>query len=137
MFNRYEADMHYGAHVDNAFISGMRTDLSFTLFLSGPESYKGGELVIQHGGLEQKIKPALGSLVLYPSTAVHYVAPVKSGVRLAAVGWIQSRIRHHEQRVTLFDMYQALQALENNAANQEARLAMLKVQSNLMRQWAD
>src|SRR5713101_8183016 len=85
LFSRYERSMHYGSHVDDALMGGMRTDVSFTLFLSDPESYDGGELVIETAAGEDSVKLAPGSLVAYPSTALHRVAEVRRGVRLAAV----------------------------------------------------
>ena len=86
---------HYGPHLDNALMASgeqrLRTDLSFTLALTAPESYEGGELVIQMPGTTERVKPAAGDLVLYPSTAIHEVIPVTSGERIVCVGWIQSK----------------------------------------------
>src|ERR1043165_1097084 len=86
MFSRYESGMQYGSHVDDALMAGMRTDVSFTLFLSDPESYDGGELVIESASGEDAVKLAAGSLLAYPSTALHHVAPVTRGERLAPGG---------------------------------------------------
>lgn len=137
MISRYDQGMTYGSHVDNAIIADTRTDLSFTLFLSDPDSYDGGELIVQKHDGDDVIKLPQGSLYLYPSNTLHYVAPVTHGVRYAAVGWIQSRVRLDEQRTTLFDLYMALQELPDTEANQKARLQILKAKSNLMRLWAD
>lgn len=137
MINRYEPGMTYGAHVDNAIIANVRTDLSFTLFLSEPDSYEGGELILQKHDGDDAVKLPKGSLYLYPSNTVHYVAPVTKGSRLAAVGWIQSRVRLEEKRSTLFDIYLALQGLKDTEENKNTRLSLLKVQNNLMRLWAD
>ncbi|MEM7357525.1 MAG: Fe2+-dependent dioxygenase [Pseudomonadota bacterium] len=137
MFSRYEPGMNYGAHIDDAIIAGTRTDLSFTLFLSEPDSYQGGELVLQKSDGEDSIKLPAGALFLYPSDTVHYVAPVTSGVRLAAVGWIKSRIRLAEHREILFDMSNALAQLPDSSENQALRLSLLKVKNNLLRLWAD
>ena len=90
MFSRYESGMHYGSHVDDALMQGRRTDVSFTLFLSEPESYEGGELAIESASGEDAVKLAAGSLVAYPSTTLHHVAAVTHGVRLAAVGWARA-----------------------------------------------
>ena len=100
MFSAYEHGMEYGSHVDDALMQGMRTDVSFTLFLSDPESYDGGELVIESAAGEDAVKLAAGSLVAYPSTTLHRVAPVTRGVRLAAVGWARSFVRDGAQRET-------------------------------------
>ena len=104
MFSRYEPGMHYGSHVDDALMQGMRTDVSFTLFLSDPESYDGGELVIESASGEDAVKLAAGSLVAYPSTALHHVRRVTRGERLAAVGWARSYVRDGAQREMLFDL---------------------------------
>src|SRR5437868_2175327 len=104
LFSAYESGMEYGSHVDDALMGGMRTDVSFTLFLSEPASYDGGELVIESVSGEDAVKLAAGSLVAYPSTALHHVAPVTRGVRLAAVGWARSFIRDGARRELLVDL---------------------------------
>lgn len=104
MLNRYGEGMAYGAHVDAPFIDGVRTDLSFTLFLNDPATYDGGELVIDSAGAEDAIKPPAGTLVLYPSTFLHRVERVTSGERIAAVGWVKSRIRFAEHRALAFEL---------------------------------
>lgn len=137
MFNRYVPGMHYGTHVDDPIIAGTRTDLSFTLFLSDPDSYEGGELVIRKQDGDEQVKLPRGALSLYPATSLHYVAEVRSGSRLAAVGWLQSRVRLAEHREILFDLHRALAQLPDTAENREARLTILKAKSNLMRLWVD
>ncbi|VUD40886.1 PKHD-type hydroxylase [Thalassocella blandensis] len=137
MFNRYEGGMEYGSHVDNAFINDTRTDLSFTLFLSDPDTYDGGELVLQSHSGDEPIKLPAGSLVVYPSTSLHYVAKVQSGIRLAAVGWVKSRVRLAEHREILFDLQHSLANLARTEENQVARLSLLKAQNNLLRLWSD
>ena len=104
LFSRYEVGMQYGSHVDDALMQGMRTDVSFTLFLSDPESYDGGELVIESASGEDAVKLAAGSLVAYPSTTLHHVSPVTRGERLAAVGWARSFVRDPAHREMLFDL---------------------------------
>ncbi len=104
LINRYAAGMEYGAHVDAPYIDGLRTDLSFTLFLSDPATYDGGSLVIDSTGAEDALRPAAGTLVLYPSTSVHRVERVTRGERLAAVGWVKSRIRSAEHRALAFEL---------------------------------
>jgi len=131
MFSRYETGMEYGPHTDDAIRSrdGIRTDLAATLFLSEPESYDGGELVV-NGSV---VKPAAGDLVLYPATTVHRVAAVTRGVRLAAVLWIQSLVRSQEQRDVLLALHGAIARLADHpvSVNVEA------VQQNLLRMWAE
>jgi len=137
MFSRYLPGMQYGSHVDEPFIAGSRTDLSFTLFLSDPTSYDGGELVLQKHSGDETVKLEKGSLILYPSTSSHYVAEVTKGVRLAAVGWVQSKVRLAEHREILFDLHHALMQLPDNDANHPARLSLLKAKSNITRLWAN
>lgn len=135
--SRYDEGMTYGSHVDNAFIHGIRTDLSFTLFLSDPDTYDGGELILQKLDGDDVIKLPQGSIYIYPTRELHHVAPVTRGVRYAVVGWIQSQIRSEEHRDTLFDLYLALQQLADTEENKQARLQILKAKSNLTRMWAE
>ena len=132
----------YGLHVDNAVMDQggekIRTDLSFTLFLSDPESYEGGELTIDWAGMTQSIKLPAGSLVLYPSTTLHRVETVTSGERMVCVGWIESELRTTEQREILFDLAN-LRASLNARLPEEAgeHLMLSKVMANLRRLWAE
>src|SRR5919202_5762300 len=98
LISRYGQGKQYGTHVDDALMQGMRTDVSFTLFLSEPDSYEGGELVIESNAGKQPFKLPAGSMIVYPSTTLHRVAPVERGLRLAAVGWARSFVRSAEQR---------------------------------------
>ncbi|MEO0465496.1 MAG: Fe2+-dependent dioxygenase [Pseudomonadota bacterium] len=106
--SKTEAGGGYGYHIDNAFIGNgnrtIRTDMSFTLFLSDPGDYGGGELVIEHAGQTHKMKTRAGDVVLYPSTSVHKVSDVTSGSRIVCVGWIESRIKRQDDREFLFDL---------------------------------
>jgi PKHD-type hydroxylase len=99
--------MAYGVHTDNALMGDTfpsRTDLSMTLFLSEPDTYEEGELVIDSSLGEKSFKLAAGSMIVYPSTFLHWVTKVRSGVRLAAVSWIQSFVRDAQQREILFEL---------------------------------
>src|SRR5262245_38102654 len=98
LFARYRTGHAYGTHVDNALIDGARTDVSFTLFLSDPTSYDGGELVIDTPSGEEAFKLAAGSGVTYPAATLHRVMPVTRGERLAAAGWVRSHLRDPAQR---------------------------------------
>ncbi|KKL13547.1 hypothetical protein LCGC14_2524650, partial [marine sediment metagenome] len=104
ILSRYRPGQTYGLHVDDAVMGGLRTDVSFTLFLSDPDSYEGGELVMEDMFEQRAVKLGAGGLFLYPSTTLHRVEPVRSGTRLAIVGWAQSRIRRSDQREILFDL---------------------------------
>lgn len=130
----------YGMHIDNAFIGGdetLRTDLSFTLFLSSPDEYEGGELQIEHAGQSIRAKPDAGDLILYPSTSLHQVRPVTSGTRLVCVGWIESRIKRAEDREILFDVSNLKAELSKQYDPQSPELLITaKLLSNLLRRFS-
>ncbi len=145
-FNRYAGDSNfYGKHVDSAVRyaadnSGqrVRTDLSCTLFLSAPEDYDGGELILHDTHGDQHIKLPAGSLVLYPGTTVHQVAPVTRGERLACFFWIESMVRSTEQRRLLYDMDCHLIQLRSQVGETDpAVIGLTGTYHNLLRRWAD
>lgn len=138
VLNRYGPGMFYGSHMDDALMNGQRTDLSFTLFLSAPSDYDGGELVIDEAGGERHIKLEAGSLFLYPSSSLHRVEEVSRGTRIAVAGWIRSYIRDPFQREILFDLERAIHALRSgDVDNQGALPSLLKTRSNLLRLWSE
>ena len=131
----------YGAHVDNALMGRgerrVRTDLSFTLFLTPPEEYEGGELAIHTAGMTQEVKGEAGTLVLYPSGAIHEVRPVTRGQRIVCVGWVESMIADAAAREMLFDLENLRAALRQKLPSQSAELLTLdKTIANLLRMWA-
>ena len=142
-FNRYGGEAnHYGDHVDQAMRHGaggqrVRTDLSCTLFLTAPEAYAGGELVVHAGAGTQAIKLPAGDAVLYPGTSVHRVEPVTRGTRLASVFWIESLVRSNDQRAMLFGMDQALMQLRQRDGESTEAIALTGCYHNLLRMWAD
>jgi PKHD-type hydroxylase len=143
LFNRYSEGEAYGRHIDGAIrpVGGtahrVRTDLSATLFLSTPESYDGGELVVQDTFGERSTKLAAGDMVLYPGTSVHRVKRVTRGVRLAAFFWIQSMVRDNTQRTLLFELDTAIQRLAADVPQHAALIDLAGVYHNLLRCWAD
>ena len=137
LFSRYEPGHAYGAHVDDALLAGVRADVSFTLFLSPPESYDGGELVIDSASGEDAFKLAPGSLVTYPSTTLHRVEKVTRGSRLVAVSWAQSYIRDPARRELLFDLDMARRSLFPKYGKTREFDAISKAVTNLLRMWAD
>lgn len=143
LFNRYTGEQAYGRHIDGAIrpVAGthhrLRTDLAATLFLSAPDSYDGGELVIQDTYGERAVKLASGDLVLYPGTSVHRVRPVTRGTRLAAFFWIQSMVRDVTQRSILFSLDAAIQQLGRDVPEHAALVELAGVYHNLLRAWAD
>jgi PKHD-type hydroxylase len=143
LFNRYAGGQSYGGHVDGGIrpVYGtphkVRTDLSATLFLTPPEDYEGGELVIEDAFGERRVKLAAGDMVLYPGTSVHRVEPVKKGTRLAAFFWIQSMVREDERRRLLFDLDTALQQLGADVPDHKALVQIMGVYHNLLRLWSD
>lgn len=137
LFSRYGSGQHYGTHVDNPLMHGIRTDVSFTLFLADPESYDGGELVIETMGGEEEVKLPAGHLVAYSSTTLHRVAPVTRGERLAAVGWAQSYVRDAAQRELLFDLETARRNLFAQHGKTPEFDLLAKSGANLFRMWAE
>ena len=137
LFARYRPGHAYGTHVDNALIGGVRTDVSFTLFLSDPQSCDGGELVIDTPSGEEAFKLAPGSVVTYPATTLHRVAPVRSGERLAAAGWIRSHLRDAAQRELLFDLETARRRLFDREGKTAEADLLAKCAANLMRMWCE
>jgi PKHD-type hydroxylase len=135
--NRYDAGMSYGDHVDAPYINGVRTDLSFTVFLNPPESYEGGDLVIDNAGHEDWVKGPAGSVVLYPSTSVHRVEAVHSGSRLACVGWIKSRVRSAERRALLFELETVIADLKQAGTPLTVYNRLLNIRNNLLRAFGD
>lgn len=140
LFSRYEAGMFYGTHTDNALMGDdvlTRSDVSLTLFLSDPDTYSGGELVIDTSLGEQFFKLAAGAMIVYPSTFLHRVAEVTQGVRLAAVTWVQSVIRDAHEREMLFELDTVRRAMfEKHGKTVEFDL-LCKLHANLLRKWAD
>ncbi|HYH38815.1 MAG TPA: Fe2+-dependent dioxygenase [Azospirillum sp.] len=133
----YKEGMQYGAHVDDAVMHGLRTDVSFTIFLNDPDSYDGGELVIETSAGEEAYKLPPGAGIVYPSGALHRVAPVTRGERLVVVGWAQSIVRDAGQREILFDLDRARRALFQ-AQGKTAEFDLIsKSLANLLRRWAE
>jgi len=143
LFNRYGEGHSFDAHIDNAvrYPRGqrdpVRTDLSATLFLSQPDEYDGGELVIEDNYGAHSVKLPAGDLVLYPSSSVHRVAPVTRGARVASFFWIQSLVRDDGERTLLFDLDLAIQRLNRDAAEHPALVSLVGVYHNLLRRWTD
>lgn len=139
-FSRYEQGMSYGTHVDNAFMGEdrrLRSDLSLTLFLSNPDTYQGGELVIESAQGEQSFKLPAGAMILYPSTTLHRVETVMEGVRLAAVGWVQSLVRDSNAREVLFDLETARRAIFAKHGKVPEFDLISKSYANLLRRWGE
>jgi PKHD-type hydroxylase len=143
LFNRYAGGQSFGVHVDNAIRQvrnsphRVRTDISATLFLSAPEEYDGGELVIDDTYGAHSVKLPAGHMILYPATSLHRVQPVTRGARIASFFWIQSMVRDDQQRATLFDLDLAIQRLGADVPNHPALVQLTGVYHNLLRQWAE
>lgn len=142
MFNRYAGGQAFGAHVDTAIrqlLAGprVRADLSATLFLSEPEEYDGGALVVEDGGGVRSAKLPAGSLVLYGAGTVHRVEPVTRGVRLGAFLWVQSMVRDTGARDLLYDLDSSIQHLAVAVPEHPALVQLTGVYHNLLRRWAD
>ena len=143
LFNRYENGHAFGTHVDNAIrhVPGtphrIRTDLSATLFFSGPHDYDGGQLTIEDTYGVHSIKLPPGHMVLYPSTSLHHVKPVTNGVRLCSFFWVQSLVRDDGCRTLLFDMDQAIQRISRDHPDHPSGVQLTGVYHNLVRRWAE
>jgi PKHD-type hydroxylase len=146
LFNRYVASggHHFGLHVDNAVrgdrLTGLRirTDLSVTLFLSEPDEYDGGELVVEDLYGSHEIKLAAGDLVLYPASSLHLVTPVTRGMRVASFFWLQSMVRDAHARSLIFDLDTAIQALVERLGRDDPETVKLTgIYHNLIRYWAE
>lgn len=142
LFNRYEGGGAFGVHVDNAIRQAaagerIRTDLSATLFLTPPEEYEGGELLVEDTYGTQSVKLPAGHMVLYPATSLHQVRPVTRGARICSFFWIQSMVRDDGQRSVLFDLDIAIQRLSAEAPDHPAAVQLTGVYHNLVRMWAE
>lgn len=143
MFNRYQEGMHFGSHVDGSIrlLPGtgdkIRTDLSATLFLAPPDSYDGGELLIEDTYGAQTVKLPAGDMILYPASSLHRVNPVMRGVRLACFFWVQSMVRDDGQRTMLFDLDSAIQQLTATNADETSRVRLTGCYHNLLRMWSE
>jgi PKHD-type hydroxylase len=137
LFSRYQKGMRYGSHVDDALMDGMRTDVSFTLFLSEPKSYEGGELTIESASGEETFKLDAGALVAYSATSLHHVSKVTRGVRLAAVGWARSFVRDPARRELLFDLDTARRRMFARQGKSSEFDLISKSFANLLRMWVE
>lgn len=142
-FNRYEGGGHYGFHVDGAVMAlpaeagQLRSDIACTLFLSEPDDYDGGELIVSDTYGEHEVKLPAGDLIVYPSSSLHRVTPVTRGARLASFFWVQSLVRDDGRRRLLFELDTSIQSLTRSNADAAALLQLTGVYHNLLRQWAE
>lgn len=139
MLSRYEVGMKYGPHADSAYLplpsGSMRSDVSCTVFLSDPATYEGGELVIHLGARALPLKFAAGSAVLYPSTTLHEVLPVRSGTRLVSLTFVESYVPDTDRRATLYELGE-ISALEGAKMDWLSRTRLEVVRQNLLRMWS-
>ena len=130
--------MSYGRHTDNAMMGGQwRSDVSFTIFLTPPEAYEGGHLVVEGASFEQKYRLKSGHAIAYPSSTLHRVDPITEGSRWAIVGWVQSWIRDPAQREMLYDLDTARRAIFDNQGKTNEFDLISKTMTNLLRTWMD
>jgi PKHD-type hydroxylase len=139
MLCRYEPGMKYGAHADAAIIqisaARLRSDLSCTIFVGDPTTYEGGELAIVAGNQTVAFKGLAGEAIVYPSTLLHEVVPVRSGQRLVGITFIESFIADQHQRMQVHELNE-IAALEGNTMRWENRVRLDVVRQNLMRMWS-
>lgn len=141
-FNRYANGGHYGTHIDGAVMaladgSQLRSDIACTLFLADPDSYDGGELIIEDTWGEHEVKLSAGDAIVYPASSLHRVEPVTRGARVAAFFWIQSLVRDEAQRRTLLQLDTAIRELTADAADPATVKQLTGVYHNLLRQWSE
>jgi len=140
VLTRYDEGMHYGIHVDSAFMTTgqrvLRSDLSCTVFISDESDYDGGALRIGLGSSEIRIKGKAGSAIVYPSTTIHEVEPVTRGTRLVATTFIESRIADSEQRDLLYELME-IGAIAGEGMDIRTYTRLQRVQQNLLRRWGD
>jgi PKHD-type hydroxylase len=141
-FNRYEGGGEYGFHVDGAVMAlsaqaQLRSDISCTLFLSEPDDYDGGELIVSDTYGEHEVKLPAGDLIVYPSSSLHRVTPVTRGARVASFFWVQSLVRDDSRRRLLFELDSSIQSLTRSGADAAAVLQLTGVYHNLLRQWSE
>jgi len=143
-FNCYQDGGYYGEHVDSAIMQVpgtsimVRSDLSATLFLSEPDEYEGGELVIEDQYGAQQVKLKAGDMVLYPSSSLHHVTPVIKGARISSFFWMQSLVKEEQARTMLYDLDQSIQSLSTEKSKEDTDLLRLTgVYHNLLRRWSD
>jgi PKHD-type hydroxylase len=143
MFNRYAGGNHYGNHVDNAIQADgrngerLRTDISVTVFLSEPESYDGGDLIIEDTYGSHEVKLPAGDAIIYPSSSLHRVEPVTAGQRVASFLWVESLVRDAWQRNMLFNLDMTLIKLRGQVGNTDEIVALTGHYHNLLRQWSN
>ncbi|ETR76601.1 Fe(II)-dependent oxygenase [Afipia sp. P52-10] len=145
LFNRYDADgqMNFGSHVDNAIRTSqvfgvrIRTDVSSTLFLSSPDEYDGGELVVEDTYGAHSVKLPAGDMIVYPATSVHHVTPVTRGSRIASFFWTQSMIADVTRRAMLFDLDMSIIRLSADHPEHPSVVSLTALYHNLLRQWAE
>ncbi|HVI53776.1 MAG TPA: Fe2+-dependent dioxygenase [Luteibacter sp.] len=142
-FNRYEGGGEYGFHIDGAVMATgqsdvqVRSDISCTLFLSEPEEYDGGELIVSDTYGEHEVKLPAGDAIVYPSSSLHKVTPVTRGARIASFFWVQSLVRDDGARRLLLELDTAIRTLSASAADQASILQLTGVYHNLLRRWAE
>ena len=133
MFTKSSKGMKYGRHIDNAFMSSGRSDLSFTIFINKKTNYEGGELIVENINSENKFKLNSGEILIYPSTYLHSVKDIESGVRLVCVGWIESYVKSIEEREYLFDIDAGARSLLSKHGRSDDLDLIFKSYSNLLR----
>ena len=133
MFTKSSKGMKYGRHVDNAYMSSGRADLSFSIFLNKKNSYEGGELVVENINTENKFKLNEGEIIIYPSTYLHSVEEITNGERLVCVGWIESYVKSIEEREYLFDIDAGARGILSKYGRSDELDLIFKSYSNLLR----
>ena len=133
MFSKSREGMKYGRHIDNAFMSSGRSDLSFTIFINEKKSYQGGELIIENINEDSSFKLNSGEIIIYPSTYLHSVKEIEKGERIVCVGWMESYVKSIEEREYLFDIDAGARSLLSKYGRSDELDLIFKSYSNLLR----
>src|SRR5690348_9518495 len=142
-FNRYQGGETYGMHNDNALVNvpggpgPVRGDLAATLFLTAPDAYDGGDLIVEDTYGAHRVKLPAGDMILYPASSLHRVMPVTRGARVSSFFWIQSMVRDDTKRALLIDLDRARGELNRALPGNPAVTGVLNVYHNLLRMWAE
>ncbi|MDB5641624.1 MAG: PKHD-type hydroxylase [Hyphomicrobiales bacterium] len=143
LFNRYDPGMSFGSHVDNSIRTNpfdgrrIRTDLSATLFISEPDEYDGGELIVEDTYGEHAVKLPAGDMILYPANSLHRVQPISRGSRIASFFWIQSMVRDDTKRALLFDLDMSIVRLNADVSGHPSVVNLTSTYHNLLRLWTE
>lgn len=143
IFRKHITNQHFSTRIDSALLQlpnadhRVRLDLSATIFLSNPDEYDGGELVVEDNYGTHQIKLPAGHAIIFPSSAMHYLKPIKNGQRITSCFWIESMVRSDQQRTILFDIDNSIRTLIRDYQEHESIPQLTGIYHNLLRMWGN